>query len=753
MWIKKAILIFFIFITTLHSNQRDKVTLQLDWLHQFQFAGYYVAKENNYYKHNNLDVEIKEYDYSTNLIDDVLQNQNHYSVGKSSLIIDKMNGKDIVLLAAIFQNSPMVLISLDKSNITKIQDLENRNVMLTPDARSAANITSMIKSTNTKLENINFIRHSFKLKDLVNGNTDAMGCFLSNEPFSLIKQNIKFNIFNPKDYGFDFYGGLLFTSEEELNNNPQRVKSFYDATIKGWAYAFENIEETAQLIFDKYNTQNKTLEALIYEGKILKKLSSYEKGYLGNLDSKKIDEIKRLYSLLGFSSKQNFKSDKLIFNKNKYLFNNQEKEFLKNTPISLISTINKIPFSFKKDLKIEGIEADLWHLINKKLNKNYPIIDKIDTNNKLKTKVYLEFNYSINIENKKNPLLTKPLNKVSMAIATKNNKNFILDLSVLKDKKIAILENSLFYLNIKASYPNLEFIEVKNIKESFHLLKEDKVFGVIDNILSLSYEIIKNDYNNIKVTNTLPYDLEIRLKSKKEDYILIDILNKIIEQIPQKEKDMISQKYQLLLYKHTNDYSWIYKYLLPLIILLLIIMFTNAKMRHEIKKRKIAERALKEYANKDSLTKVFNRRKIEILLSRQIKLSKKNEGTFSIIFFDIDNFKSINDEFGHERGDKVLITISDLVSKNIREFDYIGRWGGEEFIVILPNTKDTQAFDIAKKLKELILNTDFKIQRQLTSSFGITQYKIDDKKIELVKRADEAMYFVKNNGKNAVKIN
>jgi len=747
---KKIILIFLIFITTLYSASKDKLTLQLDWLHQFQFAGYYIAKEKGYYSENNLDVSIKEFQYTTNLVDNVLKNENQYSVGKSSLIIDKLQGKDIVLLAAIYQNSPMVLISLDKSNIKTIENLKNKKVMLTPDARSAASINSMIKSKNIKLNEIDFIEHSFKLEDLINGKTDAMGCYLSNEPYSLMKKNIKFKVFDPKDYGFDFYGGLLFTSKKELKDNPQRVKSFYDASIRGWNYAFENIEETAKIIYDKYNTQNKTLESLIFEGKVLKELALYEKGFLGHLDEKKINEIKRLYLVLGFVNNKNFQIDDIIFNKNEILFNNEEKNFLKNKHVSLLSSGKNMPFSFMNENFLEGIEIEFWNLINKKLNSDFSITQ---TQQKKTQDVLVEFNYNINTLDVSKYAISKPISKISMAIATKNDKNFILDLSILKNSKIAILKNSDLYLTLKEKYSNIEFIQVQNIKKAFELLEDDQVFGVIDNILTLSHQIIKNNYNDIKVTNSLPYELKLRLVSLKENKILIEILNKIIDQVSKKEKETISQKYQLILYQQVSDYSWIYKFVLPLIVLLVIITVTNTRMRHEIKKRKIAEKALIEYANKDSLTKVFNRRKIEVLLSNQIRAIKKTNDVFSIIFFDIDDFKSVNDEFGHVKGDRVLIIMSTLVSNNIRKSDFLGRWGGEEFIIILPGTTSQEAFKIADNLRELISQSNFNIKKQITSSFGITQYKKNDTKKELIKRADEAMYFVKNNGKNAVKIN
>ena len=303
---KNIFLIILILISTLNASDKHKITLQLDWLNQFQFAGYYVAKEKGFYKEKNLDVTIKELNQNINLVDYVLENENTYSIGKSSLIIDKLNNKDIVLLAAIFQTSPMILLSLKKSNINQIANLKNKKVMISSDTIDSINIRSMIKSQNLNHENINFVPHSFNLNDLINGKVDAMATYLSNEPYILKNKKIEFNILNPSDFGFDFYGGILFTSNKELENNPKKVSDFYEASIKGWNYAFSNIEETAQLIFEKYNTQNKTLAALIYEAGILKKLSKADSTKcLGCIDPNKISEIKRLYLVLGLSNNLN----------------------------------------------------------------------------------------------------------------------------------------------------------------------------------------------------------------------------------------------------------------------------------------------------------------------------------------------------------------------------------------------------------------------------------------------------------------
>ncbi len=749
--------IIIILISNLFSDEKNKITLQLDWLHQFQFAGYYIAKEKGFYKNYNLNVDIREFSNDINLVDNVLNNESTYSIGKSSLVIDRINNKDIVLLAAIYQTSPITLISLKSSNIKTLHDLKNKKLMITSDAKDAASINSMIKSQGIMSNDIDFIPHSFKLDDLISGKIDAMGCYLSNEPYLLENKNIEFNLFTPSDYGFDFYSGILFTSKNELNKNPKRIKNFYNASIKGWNYAFSNIEETAKLIYEKYNTQNKTLDSLIYEGQVLKKLSKTEEGeYLGFIDYKKIDEIRRLYSVLGFGNNTSIEFNNFIFNSQKVILNKLENNYVKNNKFSLLINKNNRPFSYFDNNQITGIEVDLLKLISKKIDVKYNIIEKpknpLIFNNLKTNSVHLEFNYSIDQVNLSKTIYSKPLIKIPMGIATSHDKNIITNLSILKGQKLAILKNSHIYKELKSKYNYIDFILVDTKKEAFSLIYKEKVFGFIDNILSLSHHMIKEKLSTVKISGTLPYNLEVRVSTNKENFVLIDVINKMIPLIKSEEREEIAKKYQLIIFEKINDYSWIYKYIFPLLLAILLILVINSKMRKEIRKRKNAEEALKDYANRDSLTKIYNRAKIDSVIEKEIKDFKILKEPFSIIFFDIDDFKLINDNFGHIKGDNVLIKISSLVTVNIRGTDIIGRWGGEEFIIILPKTTSDKAFVFANNLRELISNNNFDINKPLTISVGISEYSENDTKKDLIKRADEAMYYVKKQGKNAVKI-
>ena len=750
---KKLILLFLLFVINLNAQTNNKVTLYLDWLNQFQFAGYYIAKEKGYYNNFGLDVDIKEFNNSnSNIVKEVMSKDAVYGVGKSSLIIDKFNGNDVVLLSSVYQASPLVLISLKDSNIKNPRDLKNKRIMITDDAITSASINSMIISQGINLDEIIVQKHSFDINDLKNKKTDAMACFLSNEPYFLEKQNIQYNVLNPNDYSFDFYEGILYTSQKELLNNPSRVQNFNKASLKGWEYAFNNIEETAKLIFEKYNTQNKSLDSLIYEGNILKKLSKIEKGILGEIDSKTIDEIKRFYSFLGLN-KQNtiFDTNSIILSKMNILLNDNEIKYLENNHFTLLVEDNNIPFSFKLTNKLTGMEVDFWNLISQKLSKPLNIEETINDKmfNIFSNSIKTQFVYGFEKKNKDGYLLSEPLAQIPIVLATKNDKNFISDLSTLKNIKIGVVKSLEIIPTLQKEYPNIEFIEMETINDAILKLQQNKLFALIDNMYTISHKIDKNNLNSIKINTLLNHELNIYLQVEEKNKLFIPILNSAINRFSIEDKNTILNNYQFIFYPKNIDLLFIGKIIIPFILLLAIFIYFNFKLKKEITKRKEIEQQLSELANKDSLTNIFNRRKIEELCELELLRTKRYKSDLSIIFFDINSFKIINDTLGHLLGDEVLVKISNIIEKSIRSIDAIGRWGGDEFLIILPQTNLSQCKNIVSHLEKQLNELEFSKTIKVTCSFGIATYEENDTLDSLLKKADESMYQEKSHHKNS----
>lgn len=170
----------------------------------------------------------------------------------------------------------------------------------------------------------------------------------------------------------------------------------------------------------------------------------------------------------------------------------------------------------------------------------------------------------------------------------------------------------------------------------------------------------------------------------------------------------------------------------------------------DITEQLLREQELEERANLDKLTGIYNRQKFDNLLDNEIRKAERYNTDFSLIMFDLDRFKKVNDTYGHDIGDYVLAEIARIVKEHIRDVDVFARWGGEEFMVII-NTPLPPAEKLAEKLRLLIENHSFNYGIQLTCSFGVAQYEPGDTEKTLTKKVDTLLYSAKDAGRNCVR--
>jgi diguanylate cyclase (GGDEF)-like protein len=199
---------------------------------------------------------------------------------------------------------------------------------------------------------------------------------------------------------------------------------------------------------------------------------------------------------------------------------------------------------------------------------------------------------------------------------------------------------------------------------------------------------------------------------------------------------------------HLN-YNWIIT-TSGITLLVISVFFLNRVIFPKIMR---LENELQILASTDSLTKVYNRAKYDEIMEREIERAKRHNRFLSIVMFDIDVFKRINDTYGHLSGDRVLKTIVSLIKEEVRKIDYLIRWGGDEFILILPETNLEGTKGLAERIRNSIANHKFDNMEGVTVSLGITHFRKGDSEGTLMKRADEALYKAKMNGGNRVEIN
>lgn len=177
-------------------------------------------------------------------------------------------------------------------------------------------------------------------------------------------------------------------------------------------------------------------------------------------------------------------------------------------------------------------------------------------------------------------------------------------------------------------------------------------------------------------------------------------------------------------------------------------LYSNSRVLMLIKENEVKNIILQELAIKDGLTNLYNHKHIHEMLDLNIKLSKRYCRPLSVIMFDIDNFKMVNDTFGHQFGDEVLSQVAQIIKKTARNTDIIGRYGGEEFIVILPETDDREALILAERIRKEIQNNKFRNDVSITISGGVSLLEEDSEQV--IYDADKLLYKSKHTGKNKI---
>jgi signal transduction histidine kinase len=276
----------------------EKVTLQLKWTHAFQFAGYYAAVEKGYYRDAGLDVQLLEATPGGDPLEAVLSDQAQYGVGTSSLLLARKAGKPVVVLAAIFQHSPLVLVAReDKASkgTQGIHDIVGKRVMIEPQSDE---LLAYLKQEGITPDSLLQVPHSFHAEDLIEGRVDAMSAYVSNELFYLDRANFDYQVYTPRTGGIDFYGDNLYTTEKEISTHPERVRAFREASLRGWQYAMQHPEEITDLIIAKYSDRHPR-DFYLFEAKRMAALLRHDLIEAGYMSSGRWRHIADTYANLG----------------------------------------------------------------------------------------------------------------------------------------------------------------------------------------------------------------------------------------------------------------------------------------------------------------------------------------------------------------------------------------------------------------------------------------------------------------------
>ena len=441
-------------------------------------------------------------------------------------------------------------------------------------------------------------------------------------------------------------------------------------------------------------------------------------------------------------------------------FNDEQKQYLqKKKVITMCIDPKWMPYEgFDKNGHYVGISADFFKIFQKSI----PIPIKV-----IQTKTWEE-----SLENakarkcdilslvmstpsrKKYMDFTSPYLNIPLVLATKPNVVFFDNFKVLKNKKIGIVKGYAFNEIIRKEYPNFEIVDVENIEDGLKKVVNGKLFGYIDTLASIAYMFQTKYIGELKIAGKFDEKWHLGIGVRNDEKPLFDIFEKVVKNVPADVGQKIILKTIAIKYDRHTNYTLIMKIIAGAIVLVLFMLYHNRKLTRVNKKLEELQNKLQEQAHRDPMTNLYNRRYFHEVSSSIFQIVQRDDHHISLIMIDIDNFKRINDTYGHAVGDEVIKKLASLLERNVRKSDIVSRFGGEEFVILLPSTDLKGAQKIASKIREaveeILIVADESVIR-FTISLGLADIRSSDQNIEaILNRADKALYKAKESGKNRV---
>lgn len=582
-----------------HNQAPEHVNLQLKFFHQFQFAGYYAAKEQGYYAEEGLDVDIIERQPRQDYVRAVLDGEIDFAIADSGIIAHYARGDALVALAAIFQHDALVLFSKQSSGIISPYEMVGKRIMYDVVGENNSPVRAMLAEAGLNESRYSAVPETFDIQDLIQDKVDVMSGYLTDKPFDFQQRNFKANIINPQNYGIDFYGDLLFTSRRELVQHPGRAERFRRASLKGWRYALDHPEETIKLITSQYQSK-RTVEQLRFEAQETRKLIMPDQIPLGQIEIKRLQRVVETYVNLKLTPP--LPEDQLkgfIFNSNPELnLSANEREWLNQHPqIRVGINRNFPPYEWiNPQGHYVGMAAEQLQLIERKLGIHFQLIKDQPWHEILSMAKRGEVDMLAALEStpdRQQYLDFTTVHSNSSVIIIGNDKiGYVGSPHLLAGLKVSI-ENGYFMQEFLArDYPRIEVIACNTVHDALELLAKGKVDAYIGDAASANFTIKQQGWINLHFVGQSGYQSETRLAVAKGHPELVSILQKALNSIPDAQHNDMINRWQGLNVNPGVSLESLLKYAFATLLVLLFFGYWVYRLHREIKARRSSEAEL-----------------------------------------------------------------------------------------------------------------------------------------------------------------
>ncbi len=530
------------------ANELEKVSIQLRWQHQFQFAGYYAAAAKGFYAEEGLSVELKTRLPSQNFIESVVNGEAEYGVADAGLVLNRLQGDPVVLLAQIFQHSPQALVAKQDSGIAEPADLTGKRVMFSPHDSSRI-VSAMLIHTLGSLDQVVAVPHSNRLKEFIDGDVDALDVYLTDEPFALRQLGIDINIINPNNYGLDFCGDNLFTTEQELQRFPGRAERIRRASIRGWAYALDHPDEIIDLILNTY-APDASCERLAYEARMTADMIQPRLIPIGSIEPEQIRRSLKIYAQLGMAESDELPDGFLYIPRPELGLTPAEQAWMEQGHTVRVWTSYSPPYLFTKP-EPSGLVVDYLSAIAELTGLQFEFIpDTIGWDASIQDLAGAQENFDLiaamnrTAEREEKLALTDDYIFSPWAIITRDDAAPIGSLADLRGKTVAGVQGFTINKKLQAECPSIQLQEVDSSLGALEAVCSGRADAHICVLANAVYLMRHHGLANLKVAATTPFDdYALAMGTRKDWPELASIINKGLQALPPEQKTAIEHKW------------------------------------------------------------------------------------------------------------------------------------------------------------------------------------------------------------------
>ncbi len=522
------------------DENAERVTLQLNWKYQFEFAGFIAAVEKGYYKDAGLEVRLKEYEEGMDICDEVLEGRATFALHDDDLTLLVDQNNPVVWLQNYLKRSAQVLAV--KPNIFTPKDLVGKRIMASASELDTTAIGLMLKKFGVDKAHYSRVEHTFNIDPFINNDVDAMVVYLSNELFALQEKNINYNLLDPTAYNLNALSMNLYTSKQEMQRSEERAKRFIAASKRGWEYALANKQELIDIIHAKYSTR-KSKEALQYEADTIERLMMPDIYTIGSIPEIQVLRNKEYLKQSGLIL-HDVTPKEYIYNpkhsNGNTLLNREERDYLaKKKTIKMCIDPDWMPFEMFERGKHVGMTSDYFKIISKKIDTRIePVLVETWTQAIEKAKNRECDIYSLAMETPERKTymdFTAPYIRMPLVVATTSEQMFISNVEMLNGKTVGIVKGYAFAELLKRNYPEIRLVEYANVDEALQAVVNEEVFGAADSLATLSYHIQRHFPGELKITGKFDEKFELGIGTRNDEPLLNSIFQKAISSLTYKQ--------------------------------------------------------------------------------------------------------------------------------------------------------------------------------------------------------------------------